>query len=114
MAFDTGELHLQAPVRIRLRGRRSSVDNGAGEPAWARAGGLESGRRRCWSRPRWAGCCSTRRLPPGYRFVNYEIRKGQLSAIVNDLAERFPKVAAGGDAWTRSRRPASTGPPGPA
>ncbi len=32
-------------------------------------------------------------LPPGYRFVNYEIRKGQLSAIVNDLAERFPKVA---------------------
>src|SRR6185312_8488386 len=32
-------------------------------------------------------------LPPGYRFINYEIRKGQLSAIVNDLAERFPKVA---------------------
>ena len=32
-------------------------------------------------------------LPAGYRFVNYEIRKGQLSAIVNDLAERFPKVA---------------------
>ena len=32
-------------------------------------------------------------LPQGYRFVNYEIRKGQLSAIVNDLAERFPKVA---------------------
>ena len=31
-------------------------------------------------------------LPAGYRFVNYEIRKGQLSAIVNDLAERFPKV----------------------
>ena len=29
--------------------------------------------------------------------MNYEIRKGQLSAIVNDLAERFPKVAAGGD-----------------
>ena len=25
--------------------------------------------------------------------MNYEIRKGQLSAIVNDLAERFPKVA---------------------
>src|SRR5262249_37598546 len=32
-------------------------------------------------------------LPVGYRYVNYEIRKGQLSAIVNDLAERFPKVA---------------------
>ena len=31
-------------------------------------------------------------LPPGYQFVNYEVRKGQLSAIVNDLAERFPKV----------------------
>ena len=32
-------------------------------------------------------------LPAGYRFVNYEVRKGQLSAIVNDLAERYPKVA---------------------
>ena len=31
-------------------------------------------------------------LPPGYPFVNFEIRKGQLSAIVNDLAERYPKV----------------------
>ena len=32
-------------------------------------------------------------LPMGYRYVNYEVRKGQLSAIVNDLAERYPKVA---------------------
>ena len=31
-------------------------------------------------------------LPPEYPFVNFEIRKGQLSAIVNDLAERYPKV----------------------
>src|SRR5207244_5494850 len=32
-------------------------------------------------------------LPEGYRFDNYEIRKGQLSAIVNDLADRCPEVA---------------------
>jgi DNA-directed RNA polymerase subunit beta' len=31
-------------------------------------------------------------LPPGYPFINFEVRKGQLSAIVNDLAERYPKV----------------------
>ena len=52
-------------------------------------------------------------LPPGYPFVNYEIRKGQLSAIVNDLAERYPKVqlAATLDALKEA---GSTGPPGPA
>ena len=60
------------------------------EPAWAAPEGW-SRRRRC-SRPRWAGCCSTRPCRRATAFVNYEIRKGQLSAIVNDLAERFPKV----------------------
>ena len=91
MAFDNGELHLQAPIKVRLAGV-VEVDNGAGRPGGRRprAGSPAS---RSPSTPRWAGCCSTRRCPLGYRFVNYEIRKGQLSAIVNDLAERFPKVA---------------------
>jgi DNA-directed RNA polymerase subunit beta' len=31
-------------------------------------------------------------LPPGYKYVNHSVRKGQLSTIVNDLAERYPKV----------------------
>ena len=33
MAFDNGELHLQAPVRIRLRDV-VGVDNGAGAAPW--------------------------------------------------------------------------------
>ena len=31
-------------------------------------------------------------LPADYPFVDYEVGKKQLSAIVNDLAERYPKV----------------------
>src|SRR5690606_30674020 len=31
-------------------------------------------------------------LPPGYPFINFEVRKSQLSTIVNDLAEKYPKV----------------------
>ena len=32
-------------------------------------------------------------LPADYRFVNYEVTKKELGQIVNDLAERYPKVA---------------------
>ena len=90
MAFDNGELHLQALVRIRLRDV-VGVDNGAG---------TSRGRRRRAGTGEHVivettlGPGAVQRDPAaGYRFVNYEIRKGQLSAIVNDLAERFPKVA---------------------
>ena len=31
-------------------------------------------------------------LPEDYRFVNYQVPKKELGAIVNDLAERYPKV----------------------
>ena len=78
------KIRLAGRGRGRQRRRRRAVGG---------ARGLDPRRAdRRW-RPRWAGCCSTRPCPPGYRYVNYEIRKGQLSAIVNDLAERFPKVA---------------------
>ena len=92
MAFDNGELHLQAPVKIRLherhrgrqRRRRRAVGRRprAGQPGEPLLVETTLGR-----------VLFNETLPPGYRFVNYEIRKGQLSAIVNDLAERFPKVA---------------------
>ncbi|HKT01062.1 MAG TPA: DNA-directed RNA polymerase subunit beta' [Rugosimonospora sp.] len=92
MAYDNGELHLQAPVKIRLASV-VEVDNGVGGEPWQ--GPVED-----WE-PGQALVVDTtlgrvlfnETLPNGYRFVNYEIRKGQLSAIVNDLAERFPKVA---------------------
>ncbi|GIH12239.1 DNA-directed RNA polymerase subunit beta' [Rugosimonospora africana] len=91
MAFDNGELHLQAPVRIRLHGV-IGVDNGVGAAPWDAPEGWEPGTPLIMDTT-LGRVLFNETLPPGYRFVNYEIRKGQLSAIVNDLAERFPKVA---------------------
>jgi DNA-directed RNA polymerase subunit beta' len=91
MAYDNGELHLQAPVRIRLRGV-AGVDNGAGAKPWEAPEGWQSGDP-CTVETTLGRVLFNETLPEGYRFVNYEIRKAQLSAIVNDLAERFPKVA---------------------
>jgi DNA-directed RNA polymerase subunit beta' len=84
MALDAGELHLQAPIRIRLR-EVAEVKNGLNEPATPAPEGhvIETTLGRV---------LFNETLPPTYPFINFEIRKGQLSAIVNDLAERFPKV----------------------
>jgi len=91
MAFDNGELHLQATVKIRLR-EVIGVDNGAKSPAWS-APEEWTENDPLLVETTLGRVIFNETLPPGYRFVNYEIRKGQLSAIVNDLAERFPKVA---------------------
>jgi DNA-directed RNA polymerase subunit beta' len=91
MAFDNGELHLQAKVKIRLP-EVLEVDNGAGQAPWERPEGWESGDK-LLVETTLGRVLFNETLPSGYRYVNYEIRKGQLSAIVNDLAERFPKVA---------------------
>src|SRR6201999_3901513 len=37
-------------------------------------------------------CIFNDALPEDYRFVNYEVTKKELGPIVNDLAERYPKV----------------------
>ena len=91
MAFDNGELHLQAPIKVRLAGV-VEVDNGAGSARWEEPEGFVSGQSVTVDTT-LGRVLFNETLPLGYRFVNYEIRKGQLSAIVNDLAERFPKVA---------------------
>ena len=93
MAFDNGELHLQAPVKIRLREVHRGRQRRQGQPTWERAGGLGAEGDKLLVETTLGRVLFNETLPPGYRFVNYEIRKGQLSAIVNDLAERFPKVA---------------------
>ncbi len=38
-------------------------------------------------------CLFNELLPADYRFVNYDVTKKELGQIVNDLAERYPKVA---------------------
>jgi DNA-directed RNA polymerase subunit beta' len=90
MAFDAGELHLQAPIRVRLKDV-VGVENGSNVAPWVPPEGWTPGSAVVLETT-LGRVLFNETLPPGYKFVNYEVRKGQLSAIVNDLAERFPKV----------------------
>ncbi|HLT61733.1 MAG TPA: DNA-directed RNA polymerase subunit beta', partial [Microlunatus sp.] len=89
MAYDAGELHLQAPIKLRLRDY-TEIDS-AGGPGGAPEGWVPS--EPVTIDTTLGRVIFNETLPEGYRFVNYEVRRSQLSAIVNDLAERYPKVA---------------------
>ncbi len=89
MAREIKSLHLQAPVRVRLQGV-TSVDNGGGEK-WTPPAGWEPGQP-LLLQTTLGRCLFNDALPVGYRFVNYEVTKKELGPIVNDLAERYPKV----------------------
>ncbi|MGH2604406.1 MAG: DNA-directed RNA polymerase subunit beta', partial [Dehalococcoidia bacterium] len=89
MAYDNGELHPQAKVKIRLP-EVTGVDDAMGKPA-AMPDGWEPGQS-VLLETTLGRVLFNETLPEGYHFVNYEIRKSQLSAIINDLAERFLKV----------------------
>ncbi|GAA0906101.1 DNA-directed RNA polymerase subunit beta' [Streptomyces thermoalcalitolerans] len=91
MAFDAGELSLQASVDIRFPA-------GTVPPrGWTPPAGEDG-------RPDWQPGDSFRLrttlgralfnelLPEDYPFVDFEVGKKQLSEIVNDLAERYPKI----------------------
>ena len=66
MAFDRGEITLQSKITIRYPGRNESTTLGR--------------------------ALFNEALPDDYPFVNYEVGKKQLGAIVNELAERYSKV----------------------
>ncbi|KRF16743.1 DNA-directed RNA polymerase subunit beta' [Nocardioides sp. Soil797] len=66
MAFDRQEISLQS--RITLRHAEESIETTLGRSIFNDA------------------------LPADYAYVNYEVGKKQLGAIVNDLAERYTKV----------------------
>src|SRR6201990_2777714 len=74
MAFDNGELHLQAPVRIRLK-EIIGVDNGVGAEPWEAPEGWQAGDT-VTVETTLGRVLFNETLPVGYRFVNYEIRKG--------------------------------------
>jgi DNA-directed RNA polymerase subunit beta' len=84
MAYDAGELDLQAKVQIRLtditppRGFESLDGWEPGRPLR-----LETTLGRC---------LLNETLPDDYPFVNFEVGRKQLSTIVNELAEGYPKV----------------------
>ena len=84
MAHDQHQLDLQAPIKLRLERRRAAARLGG-------ARGLGAGRRRSPWRPRWAGPAQ-RGAAGGLPVRRTPVDKKELSAIVNDLAERYPKV----------------------
>ena len=59
---------------------------------WTAPEGWEPGRRRSSWRPSLGRALFNETLPPDYAFVDTDVDKKVLSAIVNDLAERYPKV----------------------
>ncbi|MEV0646535.1 DNA-directed RNA polymerase subunit beta' [Phytomonospora sp. NPDC050363] len=90
MAHDAGAVHLQSPIRILLDGV-FTVDNGPGNKPFEAPEDWEPGSPLLLDST-LGRVLFNETLPVDYRFVNYEVRKGQLSDIVNDLAERYPKV----------------------
>jgi DNA-directed RNA polymerase subunit beta' len=84
MAYDRNELHLQAPIQIRLHNVTPPLRHETPE-------GWEPGQplRLTTTLGR---CLFNETLPDNFPFVNYEVGKKQLSGIVNELAEGYPKV----------------------
>ena len=85
MAFDRGEITLQSKVKIRLDRRRA-----AARPRARR--GLGGADRSLTLETTLGRALFNDTLPADYPFVNYEVGKKALGAIVNDLAERYTKV----------------------
>jgi DNA-directed RNA polymerase subunit beta' len=84
MAYDRSEITLQSKVRIRLTDIVPPLEDGAGAD---------------WEEGTSVILATTLgrvlfndTLPADYPFVNYEVGKKALGAIVNDLAERYTKV----------------------
>ncbi|MEU0686812.1 DNA-directed RNA polymerase subunit beta' [Streptomyces uncialis] len=95
MAFDAGELSLQSRIDIRFpvgtippRGWTPPADE-AGPDGF---GGEWQPGDTFRLRTTLGRALFNELLPEDYPFVDYEVGKKQLSEIVNDLAERYPKV----------------------
>ncbi|MGO1808828.1 MAG: DNA-directed RNA polymerase subunit beta', partial [Micrococcaceae bacterium] len=84
MAFDGGALHLNAPVKIVLDGFVPSAEAPAPE-------GWEPGETALVTTT-LGKVLFNDLLPEDYPWVDRQATKGTLSALVNDLAERYPMV----------------------
>ncbi len=84
MAYDRAEITLQSKVRIRLDDIVPPLEDEAGAD-W------EEGRK-VLLETTLGRVLFNDTLPADYPFVNYEVGKKALGAIVNDLAERYTKV----------------------
>src|SRR5206468_2984092 len=90
MAYDTGELALDAKIQIRLSGIVPPRD-------LARPEGAEDGEATGSTGPirlttTLGRCIFNETLPADFPFVNYLVDRRALTVIVNSLAETYPKV----------------------
>jgi DNA-directed RNA polymerase subunit beta' len=87
MAYDTGELGLDAKIQIRLPGIVPPSD-------YVRPEGAENGDSRGPIRltTTLGRCIFNETLPADFPFVNYLVDRKALTVIVNSLAETYPKV----------------------
>ncbi len=84
MAFDRGEITLQSKIRLRLDDVVPPLELDLGED-WEQGHTLTL-------ETTLGRSIFNDTLPADYPFVNYEVGKKALGAIVNDLAERYTKV----------------------
>src|SRR6266496_4145890 len=84
MAYDRGEIDVRAKIDVRLRGVTPPVGFQPPE-GWVPSEPLRFSTT-------LGRCIFNETLPGDFSFVNYEVGKKQLSAIVNELAENYPKV----------------------
>jgi DNA-directed RNA polymerase subunit beta' len=84
MAFERGEIQLQSKVKIRLR-------NVTPPPGWTAPEGWEPGPPILLDTTLGLALFNEV-LPADYAYVDYEVGKKQLGVIVNELAERYPKI----------------------
>jgi DNA-directed RNA polymerase subunit beta' len=85
MAFDRGDIALQSRIKIRFKHVVPPAEADLPE-------GWEPGEPLVLSTT-LGRALFNEALPADYAFVDYEVGKKQLGVIVNDLAERYPKVA---------------------
>ncbi len=84
MAYDAGELDVNAAIRLRL-------DDAVPPPGFATPESWEQGRPLVLDTT-LGRALFNETLPVDYAYVNTGVDKKRLSTIVNDLAERYPKV----------------------
>jgi len=84
MALDRGEIDVRAKVQVRLKGVTPALGSEPPE-GWVPGEPLRI-------ETTLGRCIFNETLPADFPFVNYEVGKKQLSVIVNELAEGYPKV----------------------
>ncbi|KPM51246.1 DNA-directed RNA polymerase subunit beta' [Frankia sp. R43] len=84
MAFDAREIQLQARIQVRLRESTPPTD-------WVPPADWLPGDPFTLETT-FGRCLLNEALPEGYPFINAQLNKKAQAAIVNDLAERYPKI----------------------